>query len=89
MVLRVIETWRKQSEPEWYARPTESDIEAYWPRIMPALKQKNDLPAVITAVQAHPDWVLSANSDHWGPDLATATALRIVTPWDFLGRLRP
>ena len=49
----------------------------------------NDLPAVVSAVQARPDWVISANQEHWSDVLAERTGLRMVTPREFLGRLLP
>ena len=48
--------------------------------VLPALRHTNDLEAVVSAVQAYPDWVVSANTDHLGPALAARTGLRIGTP---------
>jgi len=68
--------------------PTPEQLVAVAPTLMPVLRHTNDLQAVATAVQSRPDWVISANEEHWGEDLAKRTGLRIVTPQDFVGRLR-
>ena len=44
----------------------------------------NDLPAVVSAMEARPDWVISTNTAHWNDELAARTGLRIATPQDFL-----
>ena len=65
------------------------DVERHAPALMPVLRHLNDLPAVVSALQARPDWVISANREHWNDDVAARTGLRIVTPQHFLTRLRP
>ncbi len=57
--------------------------------ILPALRHMNDLPAVVAAMEAQPDWVISTNTAHWNADLAARTGLRIATPQDFLFNLTP
>jgi hypothetical protein len=55
--------------------------------LLPALRHDNDLPLVVAAEQARPDWVISANDGHWNDEVARRTGLRIVTPHAFLRRL--
>ena len=57
--------------------------------ILPVLRHESDLVAVVTAMQARPDFVISANVAHWNEALAARTRLRILTPYEFLGRLSP
>lgn len=52
--------------------------------ILPVLRHMTDLEAVISAMQARPDWVISTNTAHWGPALAARSGLRIGTPAAFL-----
>jgi hypothetical protein len=81
----------------WFARirlerlrpPTVEAVARALPTIMPALRHMNDLPAVVAAMEAQPDWVISTNRAHWNDDLATRSGLRIATPQDFLLSLRP
>jgi len=80
--------WLRRVRLERWPMPTQEQLVAVAPTLMPVLRHTNDLQAVVTAVQARPDWVISANRAHWGEDLAKRTGLRIVTPQDFMGRLR-
>lgn len=81
--------WLKRVRLERWPVPTEDQLRDSAPTIVPVLRHLNDLPAVVTAMQAQPDWVISANSAHWSEALAAHTGLRILTPHDFLSRLRP
>jgi hypothetical protein len=81
----------------WLARihlerlpPPRSEIVARaMPMILPALRHLNDLQAVVAAMEARPDWVISTNRAHWNNDLARRSGLRIATPQDFLLGLQP
>ena len=81
--------WLRRVRIERWPLPSADDIERYAPALMPVLRHRNDLPAVVSAVQARPDWVISANQEHWSDVLAERTGLRMVTPREFLGRLLP
>ncbi len=59
------------------------------PTLMPALRHENDLAAVVTAMRARPDFVISANTAHWNAELAARTELRIVSLQAFLAGLAP
>ena len=81
----------------WFARvrlerrspPTAEAIARAAPELLPVLRHVNDLPAVVAALEARPDWVLSGNRAHWNEALAARIGLRIVTPAEFLQRLSP
>lgn len=81
--------WLKRVRLERWPAPTEDQLRDSAPTVLPVLRHLNDLPAVVTAMQARPDWIISANSVHWSEALATRTGLRILTPHDFISRLRP
>jgi hypothetical protein len=81
--------WLRRVRIERWPLPSVDDIERHAPTLMPVLRHRNDLPVVVSAMQARPDWVISANREHWNEVLAQRTALRIVTPREFLGQLRP
>jgi hypothetical protein len=49
----------------------------------------NDLPVVVSALHARPDWVISSNRVHWNDQLARSTGLRILSPSEFLSQLSP
>ena len=65
------------------------DIVQAAPLLLPVLRHQNDLGVVVTAVQARPDFVISANTAHWNAALAARTDLRIMSPNAFLASLTP
>jgi predicted nucleic acid-binding protein len=46
-----------------------------------------DVPVVVSAVQAHPDWLLTHNTKHFTPAVAKRADLRIATPSEFFRAL--
>ncbi len=88
-IARDLARWLRQVRLERWPTPTQEQIVAFAPILMPALRHRNDLPAVATAIQARPDWVISSNRAHWNEQLAERIGLRIVTPQDFMSRMRP
>lgn len=87
IVLQGFEGWLARVQLERYQLPSQDEILAAYPRIMPVLRHENDLPAVVSAIQAQPDWVLSTNSKHWSAKLGERIGLRIATPQRFLEHL--
>lgn len=76
--------WLSRVRVERYQFPSEAEIRARLPVVLPVLKHVNDLPAVVSAMQARPDWVISANREHWTDELGERADLRIVSPLGFL-----
>ena len=81
--------WLRRVRQEHWPLPSPEDIMRAAPVLLPALRHENDLGAVVTAVQARPDFVISANTAHWNAELAARTGLRIVSPQAFLAGLAP
>ena len=81
--------WMRRVHLERVPVPSAEAVEHYLPTVLPVLRHINDLRPVISAIQARPDWVVSANRDHWNEALALRTGLRIVTPQEFVRRLVP
>jgi len=81
--------WLDRVRIERHPFPSDHAIRAKLPQLLPALKHANDLPAIVTAIEARPDWVISGNHEHWNPELARRTHLRFVTPVGFLQHLSP
>lgn len=88
-LIRNVAGWFERVRFERHRTPPDDFIRAQAPLILPALRHVNDLPAVMTALQARPDWVISTNSAHWNERLAERTGLRIATPYAFLRQLHP
>lgn len=51
------------------------------------IRHGNDVPVLVTAIKAKPDWLVTANTEHFNDEVAARTGLRIVTPHEFLRRL--
>jgi predicted nucleic acid-binding protein len=52
------------------------------------IRHVNDVPVLVTAIKARPDWLVTANTEHFTPEVAARTGLRIVTPREFLAQCR-
>lgn len=79
--------WLTKVQIENVSLPSEDEILAHYQSIMPVLKHENDMAAVVSAILARPDWVLSTNTRHWSSELAARTGLQIATPQQFLEHL--
>lgn len=88
-ITQTLAGWLSRVRIERYPLPSDDAIRARIPDVLPALRHINDLPPVVTAIQAQPDWVLSTNTRHWSAELAARINLRIATPLDFLRQLYP
>jgi predicted nucleic acid-binding protein len=51
------------------------------------IRHEADVPVLLSAVAAKPDWLLTNNTKHFTPAVAARTALRIATPVDFFKTL--
>lgn len=81
--------WLDRVRIERHPLPTEEELRSHLPTVLPAIRHINDLPAVVTALQVRPDWVLSTNTAHWNAQLGERVGLRIATPRAFLHQLYP
>jgi predicted nucleic acid-binding protein len=52
------------------------------------IRHINDVPVLVTAIKAQPDWLVTANIEHFNADVAARTGLQIATPREFLTRCR-
>jgi predicted nucleic acid-binding protein len=51
------------------------------------IRHGNDVPVLVTAIKAKPDWLVTANVEHFDEDVALRTGLRIATPHGFLRQI--
>jgi predicted nucleic acid-binding protein len=51
------------------------------------IRHEADVPVILSALAAKPDWVLTHNTKHFTPNLAKRTGLRIATPIEFFRTL--
>ena len=88
-VTEAVTGWLRRVRREHWPLPPPEEIMRATPSLLPVLRHENDLGAVVTAMQAQPDFVISANTAHWNAALAARTGLRIVSPYAFLAGLAP
>lgn len=69
--------------PERLDRITKEEFKAH----RHLIRHGNDVPVLVTAVKAKPDWLVTANVEHFDEDVALRTGLRIVTPHGFLRQI--
>ncbi len=86
-ILTGLEDWYKIARPRRLPWPTAEEMEAH-AGLLAAVRHLNDMPAVVAAVLARPDWVLSTNTEHWNQEFARRTGLRVAHPAAFLESLR-
>jgi hypothetical protein len=82
-----LQGWLRRVRLERWPAPSPEALRAALPRLLPTLRHLNDLPVVVSAGQAAPDWVISDNEEHWSQPLAATTGLRIVTSRQFLRQM--
>jgi predicted nucleic acid-binding protein len=51
------------------------------------IRHEADVPVLLSAMAAKPDWVLTHNTKHFTPTVAERTGLRIATPAEFFETL--
>ena len=51
------------------------------------IRHAADVPVLLSAIQANPDWLLTRNTDHFTAEVAQKTGLRIGTPADIFREL--
>lgn len=67
-------------DPERLPRITREEFVAH----RALIRHGNDVPVLVTAIRARPDWLVTANTEHFTAEVARRTSLRIVTPRAFL-----
>jgi predicted nucleic acid-binding protein len=70
-------------EPERLEGITKMEFDAH----RHLIRHGNDVPVLVTAIKAKPDWLVTANVEHFDEDVALRTGLRIVTPHGFLRQI--
>jgi predicted nucleic acid-binding protein len=71
------------ARPERVPLPDAQDVV----RARPLIRQAADVPVLLSAIQSQPDWLLTHNTAHFTPAVATRTGLQIATPRTFFQAL--
>lgn len=83
---RVIESYRRLIElarPETLPQPALSEV---WAN-MQMIRHAADVPILLSAIQARPDWLLTNNTRHFTQAVSQRNGLRIATPAEFFTTL--
>ncbi len=73
----------KLARPEIVTPPSAQEVA----RSRRLISHAADVPVLLSAIQARPDWLLTHNTKHFTPTVATRTGLRIATPAGFFRTL--
>ena len=71
------------ADPETVPFPSFAEVQAS----RHLIRHQADLPVLIAACKAHPDWLLTNNTHHFTASVASQTGLRIATPAQFFRTL--
>lgn len=70
----------KLLKPERTQRITKEEFDAH----KHFIRHINDVPVLVTAIKSSPDWLVTANVEHFDKEVSKKTNLRIATPKEFL-----
>ena len=73
----------KLTKPEIIPLPVVEEVN----RSRHLIRHAADVPVLLSAIAAQPDWLLTHNTDHFTPTVALRTGLRIATPGGFFNAL--
>ena len=73
----------KLASPESVSYPSKSDVLAS----RQLIRHEADVPVLLSAVQAQPDWLITHNKNHFTGEVAKRTKLQIGSPADFFRSL--
>jgi predicted nucleic acid-binding protein len=70
--------------PEYVAMPSRQEVE----RHRHLIRHQADVPVLVSALKAAPDWFLTTNTRHFNKQVAQRTQLKISTPQDFVSDIK-
>lgn len=68
------------ARPEEVPYPGEGEVRA----ARQLIRHAADVPVLVSAMRAAPDWLLTGNTEHFTPAVAARTGLRIAEPGEFV-----
>jgi predicted nucleic acid-binding protein len=71
-------------KPERTERITQEEFNAH----LASIRHLHDVPVLVTAIKAKPDWLITSNTEHFNEEVAMKTGLRIATPQEFLRQFK-
>ncbi len=71
-------------KPEFIPLPTKQEVD----RHRHLIRHQADIPVLVSALKAAPDWFLTTNTRHFTKQVALRTQLKIVTPQELIISIR-
>jgi len=70
--------------PEFIPLPNKQEVD----RHRHLIRHQTDVPVLVSALKAAPDWFLTTNTRHFTKQVALHTQLKILTPQEFITSIR-
>jgi hypothetical protein len=70
--------------PEFIPLPNKQEVD----RHRHLIRHQTDVPVLVSALKAAPDWFLTTNTRHFTKQVAIRTQLKILTPQEFISSIR-
>lgn len=70
--------------PEFISLPNKQEVD----RHRHLIRHQADVPVLVSAMKATPDWFLTTNTRHFTKQVALRTQLKILTPQEFITSVR-
>lgn len=83
-IINVYATLLRLLDPEYVSLPSKQEVE----RHRHLIRHQADVPVLISAIKAAPDWFLTTNTRHFNKQVAQRTQLKISTPQDFVSDIK-
>lgn len=83
-IINVYGTLVRLLDPEYVPLPSKQEVD----RHRHLIRHQADVPVLVSALNAAPDWFLTTNTRHFNKQVALRTQLRISTPQDFVGNIK-
>jgi hypothetical protein len=83
-IINVYGTLLRLLNPEFVPLPSKQEVE----RHRHLIRHQADVPVLVSAMNAAPDWFLTTNTRHFNKQVALRTRLRISTPQDFVSDIK-
>jgi hypothetical protein len=83
-IINVYGTLLRLLNPEFVSLPSKQEVE----HNRHLIRHQADVPVLVSAMKASPDWFLTTNTRHFNKQVALRTQLRISTPQDFVSDIK-
>ena len=77
-------TFLRLLDPEFIPLPTKQEVDQH----RHLIRHQSDVPVLVSAMKARPDWFLTTNIRHFTNQVALRTQLKIITPQEFITSIR-